>query len=316
MIAVICHDAGGAEIVSSWLKRQDEPYVAIVEGPAREIFMRKLGATSSVSMSQAIASADWVLCGTSWASDLEWRAIGDAAERGKPSVAYLDHWSNYRSRFDKHGQVLLPDEVWVGDVDAEQRARACFSAVPVRLVANAYFTDFAEDVRRIESSMGAPRRGLNVLFLGENQSTHGEVEHGNSHHFGYVETDLLVHLLGNLDRFPASATRLRIRPHPSETPQKYLKVISTVPDWVPPVEISEGPLAADVAWSHIVAGGTSMALVLAARANRLAVSCIPDVAIPIDLPGQFVHRLASLRKSDDVRQTLMGRLAHPSTSDP
>jgi hypothetical protein len=43
MIAVVSHDAGGAEILSSWLRRCAEPYCVVLDGPAQVIFQRKLG---------------------------------------------------------------------------------------------------------------------------------------------------------------------------------------------------------------------------------------------------------------------------------
>ena len=41
-VAVVCHDAGGAEIVSSWLRQQPQPKVQLVlDGPAVSIFEKK-----------------------------------------------------------------------------------------------------------------------------------------------------------------------------------------------------------------------------------------------------------------------------------
>ena len=40
-IAVICNDAGGAEIISSWLKKEKKNVLAVLGGPAKEIFEKK-----------------------------------------------------------------------------------------------------------------------------------------------------------------------------------------------------------------------------------------------------------------------------------
>ena len=39
VVALVSHDAGGAEVLSSWLKRQSIPCVVVAEGPARQIFL-------------------------------------------------------------------------------------------------------------------------------------------------------------------------------------------------------------------------------------------------------------------------------------
>ncbi len=60
-----------------------------------------------------------MLCGTSWQSDLEWRATELARRSGKRCVAYLDHWVNYRERFEREGELRLPDAIWVADLYAD-----------------------------------------------------------------------------------------------------------------------------------------------------------------------------------------------------
>lgn len=99
MIAVVSHDAGGAEILSSWLVRCSESYCLVLDGPAKAIFQRKLGANKITPLSEAIGQCDWVLCGTSWQSNVERRAIALAKSEGKTVVAFLDHWVNYSERF-------------------------------------------------------------------------------------------------------------------------------------------------------------------------------------------------------------------------
>jgi hypothetical protein len=67
-----------------------------LEGPALKIFERKLGPIEQMPLDDALRQSDGLLCGTSWQSDIEWRAIELARSRGKPSAAFLDHWVNYR----------------------------------------------------------------------------------------------------------------------------------------------------------------------------------------------------------------------------
>ena len=38
VISIISHDAGGAEIISSWAKQQNRNFFYVLEGPALKIF--------------------------------------------------------------------------------------------------------------------------------------------------------------------------------------------------------------------------------------------------------------------------------------
>ena len=40
---IVAHDAGGAEVVSSYVRRQNMCCVYSIEGPARKVFERKRG---------------------------------------------------------------------------------------------------------------------------------------------------------------------------------------------------------------------------------------------------------------------------------
>jgi len=42
MLGIVCHDAGGAELVSSYLKKTNLDYIHALGGPAQDIFKRKL----------------------------------------------------------------------------------------------------------------------------------------------------------------------------------------------------------------------------------------------------------------------------------
>src|SRR5450631_1883069 len=99
VLAVVAHDAGGAEILSSLLRRMPGRHLLVVEGPARKVFDRKLGPVQPTELAEAIEQASWVLCGTSWQSDLEWRATELARNAGKRCIAFIDHWVNYPERF-------------------------------------------------------------------------------------------------------------------------------------------------------------------------------------------------------------------------
>ena len=109
-----------------------------MHGPAAALWQARFGAVPTVDLEDAMADAASVLTGTGWASDLEHRARKAARDRGLRSAAVIDHWINYRGRFVRGADEVLPDEIWVTDDDALDIAKSEFSGVEVRSMPNLY----------------------------------------------------------------------------------------------------------------------------------------------------------------------------------
>jgi hypothetical protein len=291
-VAVVSHDAGGAEILSSYVVQQGLTCNYSLAGPALKIFERKLGPVNAVPLEEAIRQSDRLLCGTSWQSDLEWQAIKMARQQGKRSVAFLDHWVNYRERFIRGGETCLPDEIWVGDDQAKTVAQRVLPEVKTRQVGNPYF----DDLKRELAAMPAPgitgKIGLNVLFVSAPVREHGLREFGNERHFGYTEEDALRYFLSNLHIFERSIGRIVIRPHPSEPLHKY--------DWVkeeyqlPIVNGGNRTLLEEIVESDVVVGFESMAMVVGLLAGKRVISCIPPGGNASTLPQPGIEHLQLL----------------------
>ena len=88
-IAIVAHDAGGAEILASYVHRlplQEQRHCLLsLGGPAAGVFARRLPQIRAVPLEQAIGEADRVLGGSGWQSDLELRAIALASSTSQPS---------------------------------------------------------------------------------------------------------------------------------------------------------------------------------------------------------------------------------------
>ena len=108
IVVVVAHDAGGAEILASFVAQNSIDYRLVLEGPAVNVFKRRLGPVEIITLEEGIAAGDWCLCGTGWQSDLEWRAIELVQNAGKRVVSFLDHWLNYRERFVRNGIHISP----------------------------------------------------------------------------------------------------------------------------------------------------------------------------------------------------------------
>ena len=292
MIALVSHDAGGAEILSSHAARHARDFVYVLEGPARTIFERKLGPIEALPLEVAICQSASILCGTSWQSDLEFNAIVMARSLGKRSVAFLDHWVNYRERFIRSGETNLPDEFWVGDSFAEAVAGKVFPGLPIRIVENPYFEDVRRDLAAVVAMRPRDTERLCVLYVCEPIRDHALRMFGDERHRAYVEEEALRFFLSNVGALGKPVQRILIRPHPSEPADKYRWVRR---EFDLPIEMGgTRTLVEEVAESDVVVGCESMAMVVGLLAGKRVVSCVPPGGQPCALPQPEIdhyHRL-------------------------
>ena len=291
-VAIVCHDAGGAEILSSWLLRSDNLCFVVTEGPAISIFDRKCVDAERLSLVDAIAKCDWVLCGTGWASDLERQSIKLGRQQGKKTVAFLDHWVNYKERFEEAGgNLTLPDELWVGDEQAKRVAEADFPNIPITLQTNPYFEDLRNDFAKLEK-IKTPRIKKSILFVCEPIREHAYLNYGNEYHWGYTEEDALKYFLENIKSLHLNIDHITIRPHPSEKLEKYHWAKAFAPSLIRfggKISLIQETIEADV-----VVGCHTMAMVVALLAGKRVISCVPPGGTQCQLPHTEIEHLQNL----------------------
>jgi hypothetical protein len=289
MTAIVCNDAGGAEIISSFVRRTPSAYQFALEGPARLVFERKLGPIETIRREVAIAQADRVICGTGWQSDFEWEAIGLARKKNVPCTAFLDHWTNFAMRFERRGVRHLPDELWVGDEYARDIAHATFPSILIAVVDNPYLLDVKDELTR--QQINTPPIAGSVLYVCEPVRFHANLDPAAADTHGYSEFDALRFFLASAARWIPAPARIRIRPHPSETVTKYLWAAAEFPALA--IEYSDGsPLVREIAEAGIIAGCESMAMVVGLTAGKRVISSVPPGGKPCVLPHPEIEKLA------------------------
>ena len=288
MIGVIAHDAGAAEIISSHLRHQSLDFGCTLDGAARHVFERKLGPVATMALEDLIERSDWILCGTSFLSDLEWRAIVLARSAGKRVVAVLDHWINYRQRFFRHGQWAFPDEVWVGDELGLKNAKTDVPEAKAVLVPNAYFLDIQQELLTIAIPPRPAGAGDLLLYVCEPLREDGLALYNDPLHWGYTEEDALRYFLSNVGRISSQVERIVVRPHPQESRDKYLWAIDEYD--LPIVTAENKTLLTQIVESDVVVGCATMAMVVGLLAGKRVVSCIPPRAKTQPLPHATIER--------------------------
>jgi hypothetical protein len=293
MVALVCHDAGGAEILSSWAKLQSEEYCRVTEGPATNIFDRKLGIGESLELEQAIQKSDWLLCGTSWQSDLEKRAVTLCKQSGKKVISFIDHWVNYPERFIIDGRLVLPDEIWVGDVDAEKIAENSFPDTPIVLQNNPYFIELKallENISRTQTENDLKT----ILYVCEPFRDYALLQYGDEHYLGYTEEQALNFFLENVAVLGVKVKEIQVRPHPSEESSKYFWCTANQNYNV--VIGGKKTLLEEIVAADIIVGCESMAMVVALLDCKRVISCIPRGGKACGLPQKSIEHLQNLVK--------------------
>lgn len=290
-VAVVSHDAGGAEILSSWVSHSRYNCSVVAAGPAIQIFKRKCPQIKFLSLEEALDECAWVLCGTGWQSGFERQAIALGKLRGKKTVAFLDHWVNYLERFQESGGIFLPEEIWVGDKEAKRIASQLFPDTPVMLQENPYIEDLLGEI--VKLNQDKPKSSIvNVLYVCEPVAEHALVQYGDERYLGYTEHDALCYFLENIELLGQKVDSITIRPHPSESVDKYFWAIDRTP-----LQVKLGgqeSLLKEIIESEIVVGCESMAMVVGLIAKKRVISTIPPEGRKCQLPQQEIEHLYKL----------------------
>jgi hypothetical protein len=280
-VAVVCHDAGATNIVLAEMRAApDVKFLPVMQGPAAKLWVANGFDTSALlTLDDALAKAASVLSGTGWASDLEHDARQRANELGLRSVAVIDHWVNYPARFERHGQVVLPDELWVTDCYAFDIATASFIGQKVTQRTNLYLQEQVKQIAPLpESTAGQLLYVLEPLrfsWPGCRQP---------------AEFEALDFFVRNLSKITTQETlQIRLRPHPSDADGKYTGWLNTNAKHGVALDTCSS-LSEAIGRAGWVAGCETAAMVVALAAGRKVLATLPPAAPKCRLPhGGIVH---------------------------
>lgn len=287
-IAVVAHDAGAVNHIIAWSRDVDRKGMRIcLAGPAFLLWESSFPHSSIRPLADSLSNAKSLLSGTGWASNLEHDARKLARKTGIKSVAVVDHWTNYRSRFIRNGEEVLPDEIWVVDNHARKIAETEFPDTPIVQLPNLYLDNLVKEVRSNEARL--PRGVENhVLYVLEPIRQ----VWGSGNQLGEFQAlDFFVKQMGLLRLGDNPSIKLRL--HPSENIGKYDKWVEAQKGLTITLDDSLN-LAESIAWSDVVVGCQTYAMVVALVAGKRVISSIPPWAPPCGLPQPEIVKLTDL----------------------
>lgn len=292
IVGVVCHDAGGAEVVSDWLLQSGVGFHCCLAGPAKDIFRRKFNVINNMTLDLVVNRSDWVLCGSSWQSDLEKQAVKYSIKLRKHVVVCLDHWVNYEDRFIADGALTLPNELWVCDDYAYEIAAGLFPSIAIKIIDNPYFQKIKLDLAAAFSDENDT--DVDILYVCEPIREHAKIKYGDEYFLGYTEESALNFFFENIGLLPFDVNRVIVRPHPSDQLGKYDWVLNYKTDFL---DISIGganPLTSEIVRSKYIVGCESMAMVVGILAGKIVYCSIPNEGRPCELPHKEILTLASI----------------------
>ena len=275
---IVAHDAGAANILISWLPLLGETgFLVYLDGPALGSLPADFLPFQANSLDDLVTKADVVLTGTGWASDLEYNAIRKSKEQKVHVISLIDHWINYRARFIRDGNSVMPNEIWVTDKYALELARDRFRDIPVTIKPNLYLENQLERARSyIENN---PPELLYVSSGGDSKDEILSLEYTVSH----------LPQLGI-----SQSTKITIRPHPSEVATIYQKWIVGNSYRLNCSVGHKEELSAMIGRSHWIVGRETMPLVVGALAGKKVLSSLaPDMG-PLRLPHREILEIRKL----------------------
>jgi hypothetical protein len=276
-VAIIAHDSGGAEILSSWVLRSNYNYIFVIQGPAKNIFFRKIPNIKIHDLYDAINKCDWVLTETGGSTNLNYKAILTAKKKEKRVVSFLDHWSGYIGRFTRNGISIFPDEIWAGDIDSYNLARLNFPPKIVKLKDNPYWKDILENHDKEKPDIGSD----DFLYVSSNfDNAHREQD------IKVSDVAILGKVIKQITRYAHSTKNIviTIRAHPSEDIDKYCDFTSP---YMNVLCDSESDLAKSVLRHKYIVGTNSMALVVGKILGKTTINALFEDRLST-LPDKYI----------------------------
>ena len=269
ILGVISNDAGGAELISSWLMYKKNYCNFSLSGPAKKIFKKKFFIKRNLSIDNTIKNSEIIITGTSLKSKREFNAIFKAKKKGILTMSFLDHWVNYKERFVRNKKFVIPDYLVVTDDEAEKLATRIFDTKKTRLIKiiNPYLENIKKNFYKKKNKTS---KNDFIYFSSNLDSTNSKISDKE-----YLEKTVYYLKKKN----PSKKIKLTVRRHPSESKKKFIYLR------IPNVKISfdKNIELFDTLKEHkICFGFESMALVVAS------------------ICGKYTYSFKSIKKKENV----------------
>ena len=282
---VFCsHDAGGAELLSSFIVANELTGKFLLSGPAIKIFYSK-NLPIDENQINTLKAETSILFSSTGNTNFEYSSLSFARQLGARVFVILDHWVNYTERFERKGEVVSPDLILVVDEFAFDIAKREFPMTEIVLATNY----FLENAKRDFFDFGETVIEYDYVFMCESRSK-------DSTNKLVSESDNLQgieYFFDYLNSIGENNSRILVRPHPSDLDKDYMSI---VPKSFPGVTISSKQSLPEVLRiSSVIVGCNSMALVIADAVGKTVFTAIKD-------PDKYYLPIRSIRLLSEMKK--------------
>lgn len=290
--AIVCHDAGGAELVSNYVKNNKGKYFYVLSGPAIKIFKKNISNKIKVlDLAEAEKKTKKLLCGSSFVSKLERKAIIKFKKKKKETTVFFDHWTHYKKRLIYKKSIILPEKIWVSDKYAFSLCKSNFPKTKIVLKKNFYIENIKNEIKyKKYKNVITTKKYNNILYVSEPISEFKN-KIKNFNYKNSLEYKTFKFFTNNIEILKMNKLKIIFRIHPLEKISKYKWLFGLGLN----IEFSKKKsLISDVLQSKIVVGRQTMALVVALAAKKKVISCIPPNEQRCCLPYKGIKELRDM----------------------
>ena len=253
-----------------------------------------------------------LLCSTSVNGiDFERKLTLTARNAGIPSLAVLDFWTNYCTRFiDENGGLsAIPDKIAVMDERAvSEMVSVGFEKDSLVVVGQPALDDILETSdkftpthkAKVRNTFGISSSDHMILFVSEPVAQFNGADETNPAYLGFTEYTVLDLLISTLEEIRTETMRpvLVVKPHPREFSDafsnlKFSSVKTIVNRDIPSRELV---MAAD-----LVVGMSSMLLVESCHLGQPTLRIQPGLIGPDALPVDLADNCTSIYKASEAK---------------
>jgi hypothetical protein len=299
--AVVGNDAGGSELLIAFVQRHfglaSWKLYAFDSSPMYKIATKENLDIQVMDDGFNLDDVkfDAVLFATGWQEKPERIFIKYAKEKKIPTFAFLDHWSNYKERFDfpnEHWEENLPNYTVVTDQTALTMAKQLNLPNPIALP-NYYIQSLVKSAPKPSKQITNQQT---LLFLSEPTKRVAKEHFGFELHWGFTQYSALRLVCQNFHKFPCN--NITIRLHPSEEIGEYISVLEEFPHINCTINaVKEHSLSQQIMDARVVMGFDSMALYIALHLGKPIISYLPSLNREFFVPIPPSHQV---RHIDDI----------------
>jgi hypothetical protein len=264
-LQVCSFDAGGGNVLAHLVHAMNLKTSFVIGGPSLAIYTALFPELPIQNSNDLHLDTDLLISSTGWQSSYEFEIMELALSRGIPVIAVLDHWVNYKERFEQNSKTISPTYLLAFDDESENRIRQEFQNPSVIRCQNFYMQKTLQEIRKIENQHIS--KLFDFVFIGEPLSR-------SSENVLWTEYDAIKYFFMVLRNHGFKDAKILVKPHPSEEASKYNEYVPNDFKYVRIETDKELPWI--LALTDTVVGCHSMALYIAELNGNKVHTALPD----------------------------------------